>query len=572
MRRFARTPPRQIPLLALVTGAALMVLPTTPALANKNIKSPGPLTNNASGPLADITSTGPLTNISTSSDLNCQVNHTGDASGEFFGTPGACGTLIAIGGTLYGPATIPAGPTTVGFTPVSQTPVTGTGTTADPFTVVTVVDVPSTSLQITQTDTYVNGQESYRTDVQIANTASEGVATGVVYRAGDCYLGGSDSGYGIENASPGSIACSAGTASGSRVAQWTPISPGSNYLETTYGALWSAVASQTNFGNTCDCATFEDNGSGLSWSFNVPAASSVTESSTITISSSAACPPDAVAPDAPTNIQAFGGDQSAAVSWDAPVNDGGASIQSYTVNVTDQSTEAPATEAPASVQTISSSVQTTDASTSTKIDGLTNGDPYVFTVQATNCAGTGPASGQSNQVTPSPGTSAEVIGPGNLSQTTGTPPPTPGDTTIGVQVFPAGTTGIGTLEELPPGSAAPAVRGAAPVDQFCGGSSCIGNVLQAELHNGSLGGAFYKIKLFLDSTLVTGPVTDFKVWYDGNLLDDNAGPDPTPPVILDRCTLPLTTPCISRLYFNKTLDLKIVVKSSDLDPRLTTSK
>src|SRR5262245_22017812 len=59
-----------------------------------------------------ISSAGPLNNIYLSNELNCQVDHVGDSAHEFFDPeeiPGACGTLIATGGTLYGPSDIPAG-------------------------------------------------------------------------------------------------------------------------------------------------------------------------------------------------------------------------------------------------------------------------------------------------------------------------------------------------------------------------------------------------------------------------------------------------------------------------------
>src|SRR4051794_2957599 len=57
---------------------------------------------------AEINSGGPLTWIETSPDLDCAVDYAGDSHSEFFGTT-ACGTLVAVDGTLYGPAAIPAG-------------------------------------------------------------------------------------------------------------------------------------------------------------------------------------------------------------------------------------------------------------------------------------------------------------------------------------------------------------------------------------------------------------------------------------------------------------------------------
>ena len=56
----------------------------------------------------EITSAGPLTSVRTTADLNCAVNYAGDTSSEFFGTT-ACGTFLASGGILYGPADVPAG-------------------------------------------------------------------------------------------------------------------------------------------------------------------------------------------------------------------------------------------------------------------------------------------------------------------------------------------------------------------------------------------------------------------------------------------------------------------------------
>ena len=83
------------------------------------------------------------------------------------------------------------------FTTVSQTPVSGSGATAaDPFKVVTVVDVGTTGLRIQQTDTYVACREYYTTEIMISNNGFV-TASGVLYRAADAFLGGSDTGYGF---------------------------------------------------------------------------------------------------------------------------------------------------------------------------------------------------------------------------------------------------------------------------------------------------------------------------------------------------------------------------------------
>ncbi|HZC33014.1 MAG TPA: hypothetical protein VE640_06980, partial [Candidatus Bathyarchaeia archaeon] len=198
-----------------------------------------------------ISSSGPLTSIGISDDLNCSVNHTGDVSGEFFaGT--ACGTLVAVGGTLFGPASIPAGggasPLTA-FTPISQSAVLGAGTNTDPYRIVTVVALGATGLQISETDSYVVGQETYRTDVVINNTSGSS-ADAILYRAGDCYLQNSDQGFGAADAN-GAVSCVSGVDNGlgtivpgTRIEQWYPLSTGSHYYESFYASVWTKIGSQ----------------------------------------------------------------------------------------------------------------------------------------------------------------------------------------------------------------------------------------------------------------------------------------------------------------------------------------
>ena len=233
-----------------------------------------------------IVSAGPLTRVEISDDLNCAVDHTGDTFGEFYnGT--ACGTLVAVGGALFGPANIPAGgaaaPRTA-FTPISQSAVLGAGTSADPYRIVTVVGLGSTGIQITETDSYIVGQETYRTDVAIAN--SGGVAAdAILYRAGDCYLQNSDQGFGAFDATTGAVSCVAGVDNGNgivpgtRIEQWYPLSAGSSYYEANFSSVWSHIGTQTAFPNTCEqCANYIDNGAGLSWTMTIPAGGSVTRS------------------------------------------------------------------------------------------------------------------------------------------------------------------------------------------------------------------------------------------------------------------------------------------------------
>jgi hypothetical protein len=222
----------------------------------------------AAGGQAEITSVGPLSRIVISGDLNCQVHHQADLSPEFFGADlGACGTFLSVDGTLYGPAEVPSGGAgATGWTPVSQQPVSGSGSGSDPFRIVTTVDAADTGLRIVQTDSYVIGDESYRTDVRIENNAGAEERI-VLFRGADCYLQDSDVGFGrVDNGAP---ACVISQASNARIEQWVPISPGSQYFEGGYSTLWQLIGEQSPFPNTCLCDQSVDNGAGLSWEANV---------------------------------------------------------------------------------------------------------------------------------------------------------------------------------------------------------------------------------------------------------------------------------------------------------------
>jgi alpha-tubulin suppressor-like RCC1 family protein len=89
------------------------------------------------------------------------------------------------------------------------------------------------------------------------------------------------------------------------------------------------------------------------------------------------------APDAPSAVRAIPGDSSAAVSWAPSLNNGGWPVGSYTV-----------TSSPGGKTCVSL------GAAACKVTGLTNGQPYTFTVTAANGIGASPASSPSDAVTP----------------------------------------------------------------------------------------------------------------------------------------------------------------------------
>ena len=227
----------------------------------------------APGALAQITDihsdAGPLTDIYIGDNLTCQVAHTGDLDFEFYSpgsTSGHCETDVSVGSgdtaQVYQPGS---------WTPISQSAVSGDGSARNPFSVTTTVQALSDSsglptLTLTQTDTYVVGNEYYRTDVTLTNNTAEPLPA-KLYHAADCYLQGSDSGYGFVDTTNHAVACSQNPNDSppALIEEFAPLTTGSNYYESGYGNVFSIVGQQVNFPNTCDCDVSQDNGMGINW-------------------------------------------------------------------------------------------------------------------------------------------------------------------------------------------------------------------------------------------------------------------------------------------------------------------
>jgi len=274
-----------------------------------------------------IASSGPLTHVIVSPDPICQVWHRDDqypahypgglAMSEGHQGDGECATLLGskpAGSAgeyrLYGPKSIPCyyWGTRRPFEPAegvrcgpgARTPdqvfklagqrgVGGSGTEATPFTIVTMYEAGD--LKVTQTDSYVVGQERYRTDVQITNaggTPSDVLLT----RAGDCYAEKSDRGGGRYTPETGAVACT----DGPRIVEWQPISPGSRWFAGDRESMWRIVGNRQPFPNRCvgdpkgnaaglvanpligRCENLEENGAGLTWESSLRPGETMTRS------------------------------------------------------------------------------------------------------------------------------------------------------------------------------------------------------------------------------------------------------------------------------------------------------
>jgi hypothetical protein len=190
-------------------------------------------------------------------------------------------------------------------------------------------------------------------------------------------------------AAPTGVNATAGN--GSAVVSWTAPSNGgmaiTSYTVTPYIGSTAQTPVTVNGSPPATSTTVPGLTNGTSYTFTVYATNSV-GSGPASAASNAVTPTAPTAPGAPTGVNATAGNGSAVVSWTAPSN-GGMAITSYTVTPYIGST----------AQT-SVPVNGSPPATSTTVNGLTNGTAYTFTVYATNSVGAGPASAQSNPVTP----------------------------------------------------------------------------------------------------------------------------------------------------------------------------
>ena len=105
-------------------------------------------------------------------------------------------------------------------------------------------------------------------------------------------------------------------------------------------------------------------------------------------------------PDAPTNVAATPGNDTATVTW-TPGFDEGSTVSTYTVTATDTSSSPNDPQDGNETCTYTVVDPEVDSCTFSNLNALTNGDSYTFTVAGTNADGTGAASAPSNSVTPS---------------------------------------------------------------------------------------------------------------------------------------------------------------------------
>ena len=182
----------------------------------------------------------------------------------------------------------------------------------------------------------------------------------------------------------------AGTGTDGQVhVEWTPAYPGNGatlqgYTITVKDPNNNPVGSPISLGPTVSDTTVNGLSNGTQYTFTVTA----TNDQGHTASKSGTGTPYGK-PGPPPGVTATAGDGSATITWD-PAYDNGSPITGYIITSSDG-------------QTITVGPNTDQVT----FTGLTNGQPYTFTVSATNAAGTGP------------GTVTDTVIPGNGSNGSG---------------------------------------------------------------------------------------------------------------------------------------------------------
>jgi hypothetical protein len=257
--------------IALCSGLAVAFVLPASAMANV--------------PFQTINSAGPLTELYVGNELSCQAKLGQDEVYSYFPStraPGDCGTFLQIGANpdVYAPdfdehdGTAASNSDWVPWTPVSQTPVGGDGSQSNPYSVTTTVAAGATGVLVRETYSYATGSRGYDVETTVINNNATPRSVRL-YHAVDCYLAGSDHGYGFVD--PGTGGLQAGgvfcteTPNNNppgRALGFTPSQP-ANFVEGFYDDVW-AVTGGADYPNTAEPDLFQDNGLGLQFNLTVP--------------------------------------------------------------------------------------------------------------------------------------------------------------------------------------------------------------------------------------------------------------------------------------------------------------
>lgn len=254
----------------------------SPVLAAKAPRIPPHVA--AGAPTTVTITSAPLT-IVVGSDTSTQVyNSNVPGTGQFYppdcapGQTADNGIFASLGGitgsegvvAVYGPDFNghPCGSASndyIPWTPVSMTPVTGTGTAVDPFTVVIVVDAGTTGLRLTETLTYVTGAPQFNASLVFTNVGNASV-TWDTFHGSDLFLADNDSGFAVlQGTSAGGRGANSSCQQLQYVILFLTPTPADAWAGEGFGTVWDEI-SAGQLSNTIESSICQDNGAAVQWS------------------------------------------------------------------------------------------------------------------------------------------------------------------------------------------------------------------------------------------------------------------------------------------------------------------
>jgi hypothetical protein len=184
------------------------------------------------------------------------------------------------------------------YVPLSQSPVTGTGTSATPFTQTTIFQAKhgvTVEAEITETTTYVNGQPQFTSTYTVKNTLGATIYFHAMY-AGDLYVNGDDRGIGVFLGGPPRFIGGQNTNSGV-IGGFQEVTPWRDWQEAYWSSatgpsvgdngIWHDVETAgafegSIFNNTIEPAEL-DNGAGVDFDQNLEAGLAAGKEASFTI-------------------------------------------------------------------------------------------------------------------------------------------------------------------------------------------------------------------------------------------------------------------------------------------------
>ena len=270
--------------MAVLMAAFLLVgIGATPAVGSSPVK---PV------PLSSLTINGYPITITIEDSAQLDITYRGEDQHQFFGGDAEGVYLWAdSAGTMkvFGPEWVQSGNGANPYEFVSNT-ASGIGTSANPYVVTTVLDVPGTPLRLIQRVSYMNGAEFVGINWEMQQISGSAPVQVKLFHAAEFTTAGNPGAYGYRDAATGSVGDFIIATGGNFYQEFVPNaeSPADAYQESFSHEVWDAIGTDSALGpglsNTINAAALHDSGVALQWNLTVPTTGTVSVGDTILFS------------------------------------------------------------------------------------------------------------------------------------------------------------------------------------------------------------------------------------------------------------------------------------------------